>query len=171
MVPENITENASTVVPEQPHITPSRLTPTIRRRGTPPKLQEAGNQMKEAYFSLLRNVITNRNSEKEDDEYDLFGKMMVKRIRKLPEHGREEFMHKVESLYFNKLRNAYSAHSNTSSTEIFNRPFTTFSDSSYQSRPSSTFSSYSHSTHPTYSPNFEDNIVNRAFLMIDENNQ
>jgi len=160
VVPENITENASTVVPEQPHITPSRPTPTIRRRGAPPELQEAGNQMKEA-FSLLRNVITKRNSEKEDDEYDLFGKMMVKRIRKLPEHEREEFMHEVESLYFNKLRNAYSTHS----------PFTTFTDSSYQSRPSSTFSSYAHSTHPTYSTNFEDNIVNRAFSMIDENNQ
>ncbi|CAI6373792.1 unnamed protein product [Macrosiphum euphorbiae] len=58
--------------------------------------------MKEA-FSLLRNVITKRNIDKEDDEYDLFSKMMVKRIRKLPEHEREEFMHEVEGLYFNKL--------------------------------------------------------------------
>jgi len=38
-------------------------------------------------------------------------------------------MYEVEGLYFNKLRNANSAHLNISSTEIFVPPFTAFSTS------------------------------------------
>lgn len=77
---ENITtENTRTEVPEQRSSTPSVSKPTIRRRGTPPELQEAGNQMKEA-FNMLKNVISKRVSDKEDDdEYDLFGKMLAKK--------------------------------------------------------------------------------------------
>lgn len=52
-------------------------------------------------------------------------------------------MYEVEDLYFNKLRNANSSHSNTSSTEIFYQPFITFSTSSHQSKLSFNFSSYS----------------------------
>jgi len=44
--------------------------------------------MKEA-FDMLRNAITKRASDKEDDdEYELFGKMLAKKIRKLPENER-----------------------------------------------------------------------------------
>lgn len=100
---ENTTENTSKAVPEKPNPTPSGPTPTIRRRRIPPELLEAENQMKET-FSMLKNVITKKTNDKEDDEYDLFGKMLAKKIRKLPEHEREVFMYEVEGLYFNKVR-------------------------------------------------------------------
>lgn len=158
---------------------------TVRRRGAPPELQEAGNQMKEA-FNLLKNVISKRTSDKDDDEYDLFGKMLAKKIRKLPEHEREVFMYEIEGMYINKLRNvnSFSTHSNTSSTstERFDPQFTTILTPTHQ-RPPSSFSSYSESTCPTYPPNFthmtsenysqrivDNNIINRAFSVIDENN-
>lgn len=112
-ITENVTtENTSIIVPEQPNPTPSRPKPTVRRRGNPPELQEAGNQMKEA-FKMFKNVITKRASDKEeDDEYDLFGKMLVKKIRKLPEHEREVFMYEIDGMYINKLRNinSFSTH-------------------------------------------------------------
>lgn len=139
---ENITENISTVVPEQSNSAPSRPKPTIRRHDSPPELEETGNQMKEA-FKMLINGITKRTSDKEDDEYDLFGKMLAKKIRKLPEHEREVFMYEVEGLYFNKLRKVNSAQSNNSSTEIFDPPLTNFSTISYQNRSPSSALSYS----------------------------
>lgn len=78
IITENTT-NTNTIIPEQPNPTTSRPNPTIRRRGAPLELQEAGNQMKEA-FDMLKNAITKRASDKEDDdEYDLFGKMLAKK--------------------------------------------------------------------------------------------
>lgn len=74
--------------------------------------------MKET-FNILKNVINKRASDKEDDnEYDLFGKMLAKKIRKLPEHEREVFMYEIQGMYINKLRNvkSFSTHLNTSST-------------------------------------------------------
>ncbi|XP_025424207.1 uncharacterized protein LOC112693382 isoform X2 [Sipha flava] len=92
---KKITENTSSAVLGQPNLTPSRPKPTIQRHDSPPELQETGNQIKEA-FKMLINVITKRTSDKEDDEYDLFGKMLAKKIRKLPEHEREVFMYEIE---------------------------------------------------------------------------
>lgn len=52
---------------------------TIRQRQNPPELQEAGNQMWEA-FTMLQNVVGNKTkaNEREDDECDLYGKMVAK---------------------------------------------------------------------------------------------
>lgn len=114
----NITiENTSRIVPEQLNPIFSLPNQTVRRRGAPPELQEAGNKMKEA-FNLLKIVISKRTSDKDDDEYDLFGKMLTKKIRKLSEHEREIFMYEIAVMYINKLRNvnSFSTHSNTSST-------------------------------------------------------
>lgn len=114
------TENTSTAVPEQLNPISSWPNLTIPRHGnTPSELQKAQNQIKEA-FNTTKNVITKRTSDKEDDdEYDLFGKMLAKKIRKLPEHEREIFMYEIQGLYLSKLHNVNSsAHSDTSSTEI-----------------------------------------------------
>lgn len=153
IITENTT-NTSTIVPEQSNPTTSRPNPTIRRRGAPPELQEAGNQMKEA-FDMLKNAITKR-AKGDDDEYDLFGKMLAKKIRKLPENEREVFMYEIEGMYINKLRNMNSSpHSNVSSTAVrFDTPSTDFSNPTYQSKPPSSLSSYSEMTYPTYPQNF-----------------
>lgn len=62
--------------------TRTALPPTVRRRINPPELQEAGNQMKED-FHMLNSVISKRE-HKEENECDLFGKMLAKKLRNLP---------------------------------------------------------------------------------------
>lgn len=74
-----------TIVPEQINSVHLRLTPTVRLRSTSHEHKAAGNQMKEA-FNMLKNVLTKRPSNK---KCDLFGKMMAKKLRKLPEHERD----------------------------------------------------------------------------------
>jgi len=171
IITENTT-NTNTIIPEQPNPTTSRPNPTIRRRGAPPELQEAGNQMKEA-FDMLKNAITKRASDKEDDdEYDLFGKMLAKKIRKLPENEREVFMYEIEGMYIKKLRNMnyFSSHSNASSTaERFDTPSTDYSNPTYQSRPSSSLSSYSEMTYPTYPQNLYQPYLSKNIIVGKQN--
>ncbi|VVC27480.1 MADF domain, partial [Cinara cedri] len=114
MVTENM-EHTSTVVPEQPNTTP-RPTPTFRRSSNPPELQEAGNQTKEA-FGMVKNVITKRTVDEEDDEYDLFAKSIMKNIRKLPERERKEFIKEIDS--FSSNLNNVHVHSKVK-TEVLN---------------------------------------------------
>ncbi|VVC30674.1 Hypothetical protein CINCED_3A005888, partial [Cinara cedri] len=162
----NITENTNIIVSEKPNQTSSQPNPTVRRRYTPLEVQEAANQMKKA-FNMLKNVIIKRIRDNEDgDEYDLFSKMLAKKIRKLPEHERNVFTYEIEGIYINKLRkiNSFSTHSITSSTEKFDPPFTTYSTPTYQSRPPSNLSAYSESICPTNSSNFDQSHLNKNIL-------
>ncbi|VVC41784.1 Hypothetical protein CINCED_3A019554 [Cinara cedri] len=159
---ENTTESTNTIVPEQPNQTPSRPNPTNKRRFTPPELQKVVNQMKEE-FNMIKNVTTKRGSDKEDDEeYDLLGKLLAKKIRKLPEREREEFLYEIQGVYINKLCNAnsFSTHSNASSTEQ--------SDPTHQIKPPSNVSSHSESTCPIYQPN--DQLHLNKNILVDKQN-
>lgn len=128
--------------------------------------------MKET-FDMLKSAITKRASAKEDDdEYDLFGKMLAKKIRKLPENEREVFMYEIEGMYINKLRNmnSFSPHSNVSSTAVrFDTPSTDFSNPTYQSRPPSSLSSYSEMTYPTYPQNFYQQYLSKNIIVGKQN--
>ncbi|XP_050424209.1 uncharacterized protein LOC126835579 [Adelges cooleyi] len=99
------TPTESTIVAERPNSsTPSLPNPTVRRRGNPRALEGAGNRTKEA-FDMLKDVIAKRAGDRQDeDEYDLFGRMLAKKIRKLPELERQVFMYEIEGMYIDKLR-------------------------------------------------------------------
>lgn len=65
-----------------------RLPVQFSRRGHSPEL-EASQQTKKAY---------------EDDEFDLFGKMLAKKLRKLPEKEGEKFMYKIDEMFIDRYR-------------------------------------------------------------------
>ena len=95
---------------------PSSVPPTVRRRGMPPELRNGQRQMSEA-FETFQSALE-RSSE--EDEYELFGKLIAKKVRKLPEGQREKFMLEVHNMYVNRFsdgNNSFSAfHSQTGSS-------------------------------------------------------
>lgn len=97
----------------------------FRRRENPPELQEAGTQMKEA-FSTLRNAINKRSIE--EDECDLFARILAKKLRKLPEHERELFMYEIDGMFINRSRHRPQSNSYVSPTHTSNRPSSSHSD-------------------------------------------
>lgn len=118
--------------------------------------------MKEA-FDTLKNVLTKRVHENEEDEYDLFAKMLAKKLRKLPEQERELFMYEIDGMFINRMRRSNplliptTSYTRTSSMYRPNRlsPFRTpLSDSTFAAfnnlnRPPSNFSSDSEPPYPT----------------------
>lgn len=73
----------------------------VRRRHHSLEVPDAKRQMKDV-FSLLNGIIAERASVKEDDEYDLYGKLIAKRIRKLPEHERDFIMHDIDGIFIKR---------------------------------------------------------------------
>ncbi|CAK1578599.1 unnamed protein product [Parnassius mnemosyne] len=69
---------------------------TIRRRLNPPELQIASKQMSEAFNNL--NKMINKQDVVED-ECDIFGKLIAKKLKKIPEHEREEIMFDIHALF------------------------------------------------------------------------
>ncbi|XP_077297883.1 uncharacterized protein LOC143919440 [Arctopsyche grandis] len=63
------------------------------------ELQEATKEMKEA-FGILKNVLNKRSNE--DDECDLFTKLLAKKLKKLPNHERELFMYEIDGLFIKR---------------------------------------------------------------------
>lgn len=55
--------------------------------------------MKEA-FGILKNVLSKRS--REDDECDLFTKLLAKKLKKLPNHERELFMYEIDGLFIKR---------------------------------------------------------------------
>lgn len=98
---------------------------TFRRRENPPEqLHDAGIQMKEA-FTTLRSAINKRSIE--EDECDLFSRILAKKLRKLPEHERELFMYEIDGMFINRSRNLNPPQSN-SPTHTSNQPSSSHSD-------------------------------------------
>lgn len=73
-----------------------RLPVQSSRRGHSPELEDR-QQTKKAY---------------EDDEFDLFGKMLAKKLRKLPEKEAEKFMYKIDEMFIDRYRRV-NEHSQT----------------------------------------------------------
>lgn len=71
---------------------------TTRRRLNPPELQIASKQMSEA-FSNLNKVINRTAKDDIEDECDVFGKLIAKKLKKLPEHEKEDLMFEIHALF------------------------------------------------------------------------
>ncbi|CAH1962081.1 unnamed protein product [Acanthoscelides obtectus] len=87
-----------------------------RRRQVPTELLQAESEMKEA-FSWVKNVVS-RNDEKED-ECDLYGRMLAKKLRKIPEFQREYLMHDINEMV---LRAMHPAHGSVATPSCSNGP-------------------------------------------------
>lgn len=106
--------------PEVPDLQPIPLTParpihrktvaatagssshsTNRRRANPPELAEAGKQMQQA-FGMLKDVTSRKPLE--EDECDLYGKMIAKKLRKIPEHERDTVMYELDGFLLERTR-------------------------------------------------------------------
>ncbi|XP_045491091.1 uncharacterized protein LOC123690974 [Colias croceus] len=98
---EEETTNASEDVPiasptpKEPE--PRKNKHTIRRRDNPPELQVASRQMTEAFNNL--NKVINNPSKDDDDECDVFGKLIAKKLKRLPEHERDNIMFDIHALF------------------------------------------------------------------------
>ncbi|CAH1975903.1 unnamed protein product [Acanthoscelides obtectus] len=87
-----------------------------RRRQVPTELLQAESEMKEA-FSWVKNVVS-RNDEKED-ECDLYGRMLAKKLRKIPEFQREYLMHDINEMV---LRAMHPSHGSVATPSCSNGP-------------------------------------------------
>ncbi|XP_045504526.1 uncharacterized protein LOC123701174 [Colias croceus] len=98
---EEETTNASEDVPiasptpKEPE--PRKNKHTIRRRDNPPELQVASRQMTEAFNNL--NKVINNPSKDDYDECDVFGKLIAKKLKRLPEHERDNIMFDIHALF------------------------------------------------------------------------
>lgn len=79
--------------------TPSRLQGSRGHRLLrPPELQEANYYMRRA-FTTLYNVLSKR---KEDDDCDIFAKLVASKLRKIPETEREDIMYEIHRIVHNR---------------------------------------------------------------------
>jgi len=108
-----------------------------RRRGNL-EVEEAGRQMKRA-FNTLESVL---NKKHEEDEYDLYGRILANKLRKLPENERQLFMYNIDGMFVQR----YHRFNNpllSSLQPTFSRALSTGMNTANES--SSTVTSYSDS--------------------------
>ncbi|CAH1999220.1 unnamed protein product [Acanthoscelides obtectus] len=74
-----------------------------RRTMNPPEFQEASKKMSTA-FTALNNALINKERGKEEDECDLFCRMLAKQIKEYPRLEREEIMYELHGIMLNKGR-------------------------------------------------------------------
>lgn len=75
---------------------------------SPPALQDAYKHMKDA-LETFNSVVYNKQSDisqhdDDEDECELYGKLIVKKLRKFPDHVREELMYEIDGLILKKGR-------------------------------------------------------------------
>jgi hypothetical protein len=90
-----------TPTPTPHYPTPSRLI-TQRHSKQPQELQHVKQEMDQA-FAILQDM-----RKKDDDESDLYGKLIAKKLRRIPESEREQLMYEIDGLF---LRNNKRYHS------------------------------------------------------------
>lgn len=71
--------------------------PTVRRRKNPAEVLAAGETVKDA-LSTLKETMNNRRIQ-EDDECDLHGKIIAKKLRKLPDNERMRFVCDIYNMF------------------------------------------------------------------------
>lgn len=101
---------------------------TSRRRGNP-EVEEAWRQMKRA-FNTLESVL---NKKHEDDEYDLYGRILAHKLRKLPENERELFMYDIDGMFvqrYHRLNNPLLSSRQPTFSGVFSTGMNTANDSS-----------------------------------------
>lgn len=93
----------STSTPVRRNSTPSLAVEVETNRHHPnvPELQEAGSQIKEA-FNMLHNFISIKSNDPQEDECDLFARILAKKLRKIPEQERELVMYEIDGMLLNR---------------------------------------------------------------------
>ncbi|XP_022113224.2 uncharacterized protein LOC110991862 isoform X2 [Pieris rapae] len=118
--------------------TPStnKSTEKTRRR----QHQDMAEQQMASAFSQLTNALSHRSSEvvKEDDECDLYAKLLAKKIRELPKDDRRLLMYEIDGLCIRRI-NRRSFSRDTPSPNYFEP----YARSYTANRPSSAQTSYS----------------------------
>ncbi|CAH0730231.1 unnamed protein product, partial [Brenthis ino] len=114
---ESVNEDRNIIINE-PTPEPSNTLQTNRRRKNPPELIEAGKTMNKALNTL--NAVLNQKSENnfahQEDECDLYGRKLAKKLRKFPEHERVNVMYELDGTIIRLLsRNTSHRHVTTPS--------------------------------------------------------
>lgn len=79
--------------------------PRRRTKSSEFLINEASKQMKDT-FDTLNCILKDRGSE--EDECDLYCKLLAKKLRGLPENDRALFMYEIDGMFINRLRNVSS---------------------------------------------------------------
>lgn len=152
-------------VPATPQKNPS-IQAQKRRAFNPPELQEASKKMNTA-LTTLNKALTSKQSAKEEDECDLFCRMLAKQIKEYPKIEREEIMYELHGIMMNRRRRYNSMMQGRSyavsspQNIILSRPST--SNSVYLSTPSPNYvidSPYSVESVPQNTVNQQSEVVN-----------
>lgn len=106
-------------------------------------------------LNMLSHVITQQKPLQEEDDCDLFAKMLAKKLRKLPEHERESLMYQMHGMLVNRNQNLprYS----TPPTPIYHQAVSPHSSSSGTV-------DYQHGGYAVQSEG-NDNIIDQAMIM------
>lgn len=86
----------------QPVNTPKDSKETIRRRKNPSEVIDAGNVVKEALATFKSTLKRNEfliQPTQHDDDCDLYGKLLAKKLRKLSEEKRLKLMHDIDGMF------------------------------------------------------------------------
>ncbi|KAF5300473.1 hypothetical protein FQA39_LY02272 [Lamprigera yunnana] len=112
--------------------------PVLKRRAKDqPELAEAGREMSNAFSTL--NKVLNKKVAIQDDECELYDRLLATKLKKFPENEREEIMLEIDNMIMNRRRNKQNKHNNS-------YPYTTRPGSS-QSSDQSEWSYISPSPH------------------------
>ncbi|VVC38403.1 Hypothetical protein CINCED_3A007896 [Cinara cedri] len=85
-----LTDETHEVLGVGANIKQQQLPVESRQQGHSPDVKKTGSQSKKVYV---------------DDEFDLFGKMLIKKLRKLPVKEGEEFMYKIDEMFIERYHN------------------------------------------------------------------
>ncbi|XP_045483177.1 uncharacterized protein LOC123688619 isoform X2 [Harmonia axyridis] len=91
---------------------PSHQHPAKRRRTTI-EPRDTENVVTEIY-TLLNSVLAKK--EEEEDECEMYCKIMVKRLRKIPEHERQQLMHDMDGMVLKAMFRARNDEANSSNS-------------------------------------------------------
>ncbi|CAG9785648.1 unnamed protein product [Diatraea saccharalis] len=117
----------------------SSRTPTFTQKSRRRPAPDLAEQQMAAAFSQLTNVLgrkSERPPQSEEDECDLYGKLLAKKLRELPKDDRQIIMYQIDGLFINRLQ----LNRETPSPQY---SFTRYSSNSNVHRPTSTQSAYS----------------------------
>lgn len=127
--------------------------PTVRRRNKPVELEAAGETVKEALVTLKETIKSRRLEE--DDECDLHGKVIAKKLRKIPETERMQLVCEIYNLFMRHEQRTPASFSqyvsSPSPSPPYNRMQKHFSQTRGYSEPTTSHYQRAHSSHSNYS--------------------
>ncbi|KAF5305546.1 hypothetical protein FQA39_LY01637 [Lamprigera yunnana] len=107
----NTEDNNVTVTPKL-NLGLAAEVPVLKRRAKdPPELAEAGREMSNAFSTL--NKVLNKKVATQDDECELYGRLLAIKLKKNPENEQEEIMLEIDNMIMNRRRNKQNKHNNS----------------------------------------------------------